>query len=463
MTLPPNSHNQPEYTVSGISNAIKADIDQKYSFVRIRGEISGLKKAPSGHLYLSLKDDKSVLKAVCWKGVASNFSVTPEDGMEVICTGKITTYAAQSTYQLVIEKIEVSGTGALMALLEKRKIQLAKEGLFDVERKQALPQFPERIGIITSPTGAVIQDILHRIGERYPTHVMLWPVLVQGNQAAEQITDAINGFNQMSDNESRPDVLIVARGGGSIEDLWCFNEEIVVRAAANSAIPLVSAVGHETDTTLIDYASDKRAPTPTAAAEITTPVRSDILHYLNNASSALQQQMQSKLDYYTQRIDDLSRGIISPTTYVERCDERLTHITHLMKRNVTELLLNKQYHVDMLGNRLVSPVHTIDTSRNTVDMLTQRMEFAMKRIIEHKETHIDSFERLLHNLDYKNVLRRGYSIVRNGQKEIVTSQDELSHTSHIYVELHDGISNKIALKSRKKQSDTSLQHDLFTE
>lgn len=461
MTLPANSHNQPEYTVSGISNAIKADIDQKYSLVRIRGEISGLKKAPSGHLYLSLKDDKSVLKAVCWKGIASNFSVTPEDGMEVICIGKITTYAAQSTYQLVIEKIEVSGTGALMALLEKRKIQLAKEGLFDDERKKPLPPFPQRIGIVTSPTGAVIQDILHRIGERYPTHVLVWPVLVQGNQAAEQITDAIDGFNQMPDNESKPDIIIVARGGGSIEDLWPFNEEIVVRAAANSSIPLVSAVGHETDTTLIDYASDKRAPTPTAAAEIITPVRNDILHYLNNASSALQQYMQSKLDYYTQRIDDLSRGIISPTTYVDRCEERLTHITHLMKRNVTELLSNKQHHIDMLGSRLVSPAHTIDTNQNTVNMLTQRMDFAIERIFEHKETHLNSFERLLKNLDYKNVLARGYSIVRNSQKDIITSQEALSQASHIYVELHDGISNKIALKSRKKQSDKPLQNDLF--
>lgn len=461
MNLPATSHNQPEYTVSSISNAIKADIDQKYSYVRVRGEISGLKKAPSGHIYLSLKDEKAVLKAVCWKGVASSFSIAPEDGIEVICTGKITTYAAQSTYQMVIEKIEVSGTGALMALLEKRKKELAKEGLFDVERKRPIPKFPERIGVVTSPTGAVIQDILHRIEERFPTHILLWPVLVQGNQAAEQITEAINGFNIIDNSEKRPDVIIVARGGGSIEDLWPFNEEIVVRAAANSTIPLISAVGHETDTTLIDYASDKRAPTPTAAAEMATPVRADILNYLHNVTLTLHNQMQSRLEYYTQRIDDLSRGIISPTAYIDRCNERLKHMTQLMERNLDELLIRKQHHIDLLENKLIKPTQIIDSQQQKLGILEQRLERAIKRIIENYDYKMNAIERLLDTLNYKNVLSRGFAIVRNNEKNILTSKQELSTTSHINIEFNDGIGKTITVNNKKKQKTLSNQKDLF--
>src|SRR5690606_18080221 len=242
-------------------------------------EISGLKQAGSGHIYFSLKDSDAVLSGICWKGVATRLTFLLEDGLEVICAGKISTFPGQSKYQIIASHLEPAGEGALMALLEKRKQALAAEGLFDEVRKKPLPLLPKVIGVVTSPSGAVIRDILHRITERFPVHVIVWPVLVQGKGAKEQITAAIKGFNTLPQGGGvpRPDLIIVARGGGSLEDLWAFNEEEVVRAAAASDIPLISAVGHETDTTLIDYAADRRAPTPTAAAEIAVPVRAEWL------------------------------------------------------------------------------------------------------------------------------------------------------------------------------------------
>jgi len=270
--------NLPEYSVSELSQALKRTVEDTYPYVRVRGEISGFKRAASGHLYLALKDESAVLDGVCWRGVAGRLGIRPEDGMEVVCTGKLTTYPGRSKYQIVIEAMELAGEGALLKLLEDRRKKLAAEGLFDEARKKPLPFLPDVIGVVTSPTGAVIRDILHRLNDRFPRHVLLWPVLVQGEGAAAQIAAAIEGFNRIAPGGRvpRPDVLIVARGGGSLEDLWAFNEEIVVRAAAGSVIPLISAVGHETDTTLIDYASDRRAPTPTAASEMALPVRADL-------------------------------------------------------------------------------------------------------------------------------------------------------------------------------------------
>ncbi|MEL6830782.1 MAG: exodeoxyribonuclease VII large subunit, partial [Pseudomonadota bacterium] len=267
--------NQPEFTVSELSQALKRTIETAYDHVRIRGELGRVTIARSGHLYADIKDDKAVLNTVMWKGQVGRLSFRPEEGLEVIATGRLSTYPGRSNYQLIAEELRPAGAGALMALLEERKKKLAAEGLFDTAHKQPLPFLPETIGVVTSATGAVIRDILHRVRERFPVRVILWPVLVQGDRAAPQIEAAIRGFNQLQD-ANRPDVLIVGRGGGSIEDLWPFNEEAVVRAAFDSDIPLISAVGHETDTTLIDYVADARAPTPTGAAEIAVPVRSEL-------------------------------------------------------------------------------------------------------------------------------------------------------------------------------------------
>src|SRR5215510_14303013 len=272
--------NAPEFTVSELSNALKRTVEDAYGRVRVRGEISGFRGPhSSGHCYFALKDENAKIDAVIWKFNHARMRFKPQEGLEVIATGKLTTFPGKSSYQIVIDALEPAGVGALMALLEERKKKLAAEGLFNAERKQLLPWLPEVIGVVTSPTGAVIRDILHRLQDRFPRRVLVWPVKVQGEGSAEQVASAIRGFNALpaGGRIPRPDLLIVARGGGSLEDLWSFNEEIVVRAAAASRIPLISAVGHETDITLIDFAADKRAPTPTAAAEMAVPVRSELL------------------------------------------------------------------------------------------------------------------------------------------------------------------------------------------
>ncbi len=276
---PADAGNAHEFTVSEISGAVKRVIEGEFGRVRIRGEVGRVSRPRSGHLYLDLKDDRNVLSGVVWKGVAGRLATQPEEGMEVVASGRLTTFGGQSKYQMVIEDIRPAGVGALMAMLEKRKAALAAEGLFDAARKRPLPFLPDVIGVVTSPSGAVIRDILHRLRDRFPRRVLVWPVAVQGARCAPEVVRAIEGFNRMTPGGAlpRPDLLIVARGGGSIEDLWGFNEETVARVAAASEIPLISAVGHETDTTLIDFVSDQRAPTPTAAAELAVPVRLELL------------------------------------------------------------------------------------------------------------------------------------------------------------------------------------------
>ncbi|MBT8426563.1 MAG: exodeoxyribonuclease VII large subunit, partial [Erythrobacter sp.] len=270
-------------SVSEISNILKRTVEDRFGFVRLRGELSGVKRAASGHLYASLKDEKAVIDAVMWRGNAQRLPFQPEDGLEVVASGKLTTYPGRSKYQIVVERMELAGEGALLALLEKTKARLQAEGLFDDARKRRLPFLPKTIGVVTSPTGAVIRDILHRLADRFPSRVIVWPVLVQGQGAAEQVAGAVRGFSGLPDGHpDRPDLVIVARGGGSIEDLWSFNEEVVVRAVAECSIPTISAVGHETDTTLVDFAADMRAPTPTAAAEIAVPVRAELAATLDD-------------------------------------------------------------------------------------------------------------------------------------------------------------------------------------
>ncbi len=317
--------NLPEYTVSELSAALKRSIEQGFAYVRVRGEVSGFKRHSSGHCYLALKDAEAVLDAVCWRGTALRLALKPEDGMEVVCTGRLTTYPGRSKYQLVIDTMELAGVGALLKLLEERRQRLAAEGLFAEERKRKLPFLPRVIGVVTSPTGAVIRDILHRLADRFPRRVLLWPVAVQGEGAAQQVAAAIAGFNRLAPDGPvpRPDLLIVARGGGSLEDLMAFNEEIVVRAAAASAIPLISAIGHETDTTLIDYASDRRAPTPTAAAEMAVPVRLDLLAELDGKAVRLAGGLSRLLAERRGRIEGLARGLPDPRSILDTARQRL--------------------------------------------------------------------------------------------------------------------------------------------
>ena len=348
-----------EFTVSEISFAIKQLVETSFASVRVKGEIFGAKRADSGHWYLSLKDENSLLSAVCWRGVANNLAVKIADGLEVIATGKITTFNGRSSYQLVIEKLEIAGEGALLKLLEERKQQFFKEGLFDEAHKQKIPYLPQTIGVITSPTGAVIRDIIHRIRDRFPTRIIVWPTLVQGEGAAEKIAAAIKGFNDLPvGSPNRPDVLIVARGGGSLEDLWPFNEEIVVRAVYNSKIPLISAVGHETDTMLIDYAADVRAPTPTGAAEFAVPVKSELYNgllttdlRLKNATTRYFSELQKYLEALGHGIPSLQQIVLENQQKIDDRTERLQiAFTNLLKDKINSLKLTnlKPFYIKTL-------------------------------------------------------------------------------------------------------------------
>src|SRR5262245_56039816 len=290
--------NVAEFTVSEISLALKRTLEDSFGHVRVRGEISGFKGPhSSGHCYFNLKDQGARIDAVVWRSAYMRLKSKLQEGLEVIATGKITSYPGKSSYQIVVENLEPAGVGALMALLEERRRKLAAEGLFDSARKRPIPFLPHLIGVVTSPTGSVIRDILHRLDDRFPRHVMVWPVRVQGETSAAEVVNAIQGFNRLAEKGPipRPDLLIVARGGGSIEDLWSFNEEAVVRAVVASRIPIISAVGHETDTTLIDYAADLRCPTPTAAAEAAVPVRAELVAYVDDQSQRTRNSVRRKL------------------------------------------------------------------------------------------------------------------------------------------------------------------------
>ncbi len=308
---PAPASNGPEYTVSELSGAVKKVIEGEFGLIRVRGEVGRVSRPASGHLYFDLKDDRNVIAAISWKGQVARMQVRPEEGMEVVATGRMTTFPGQSKYQLIVDDVAPAGVGALMAMLEKRRVALAAEGLFDASRKKAIPYLPTVIGVVTSPSGAVIRDILHRLRDRFPRHVLIWPVAVQGQACAAEVAAAIRGFNAIVPGGPipRPDLIIVARGGGSLEDLWGFNEEVVVRAAAASVIPLISAVGHETDTTLIDFAADLRAPTPTAAAELAVPVRLELVAAVDGQSARLSRALAQGLGLRGQRLRDLARAI----------------------------------------------------------------------------------------------------------------------------------------------------------
>ena len=329
-------------TVTEVSNEIKRFVEGNFNQILVKGEIFGAKRADSGHWYLSLKDEGAVLSAVCWRGVASNLKVKIEDGLEVVAKGKITTFAGKSSYQLVIESLELEGEGALLKLLEERKQQFIKEGLFDVSHKKPIPFLPNTIGVVSSASGAVIRDIIHRIKDRFPSHILLWSTPVQGEGAAEKIAEAIKGFNLIDNNShiKSPDVIIVARGGGSLEDLWPFNEEIVIRAVYDSKIPVISAVGHETDTMLIDYVADKRAPTPTGAAEFAVPVRDELLSTINIIDNRMRNSIRRCLSEYKNKIEGLSRGIPNLEQLLnetaQKLDDRIERLQVAMKNYIKQ-------------------------------------------------------------------------------------------------------------------------------
>ncbi|MBX9739546.1 MAG: exodeoxyribonuclease VII large subunit [Beijerinckiaceae bacterium] len=486
--------NAAEVTVTELSGALKRTIEDRFGYVRVRGEVSGYRGPhSSGHVYFCLKDAGARIDAVMWKGAFAKLRVRPEEGMEVIATGKITTYPGKSTYQIVVDAIEPAGVGALMALLEDRRRRLAAEGLFDAGRKQLIPYLPRIIGVVTSPTGAVIRDILHRIADRFPRRVIVWPVRVQGETSAAEVARAIEGFNALPEDGPipRPDVIIVARGGGSLEDLWGFNEEIVVRAAAESYIPLISAVGHETDTTLIDFASDLRAPTPTGAAEMCVPVLADLLtqtaalvlrqrgagrrliearrgelrgllralpngdavvavprQRLDRASERLGQRLSARLREHHLRLGRAAQFLArhSPQAELARRQGRADAAGTNLARLRPQLVARRREALAVLESRLARAFtnRALRAKENTaaafekLERLQERLARAVANDSRHRAEKLGGLDKLLASFGYRNVLARGFALVRDSHGHPVRAASAISPGQSLEIEFADG-------------------------
>jgi len=455
--------NVAEFTVSELSTAVKRTLEGTFDHVRVRGEVSRPNYHGSGHLYFTLKDEGAVIDAVCWKGTLGRLGLRIEEGMEVVCTGRVSSYPRSSKYQLVIEAVELAGEGALLKLLEDRRKKLLAEGLFDPARKKPIPYLPTVIGVVTSPTGAVIRDILHRLGDRFPRRVLLWPVPVQGEGAAAKVAAAIAGFNRIAPGGPvpRPDVLIVARGGGSLEDLWAFNEEVVVRAAAASDIPLISAIGHETDTTLIDFAADRRAPTPTAAAEMAVPVRADLRVEVLGCGQRLLAGANRLLADRRTRLDGLARGLPRPERLFERADQDIDTLSTRLANATANLLARHAATVERLGHQLPRPREVIAAKEQSLDRCAQVLDARIRRILGDRTARFEglhaaerlsgatarllasaadrlaSCASLLKSLSYEAVLERGFALVRRGD-EAVTRAADATPGLDVTIQFHDG-------------------------
>ena len=460
--------NVPEFTVSELSFALKREIETTFPRVRVRGEISQPSFPRSGHCYFRLKDENAVLDGVAWKTTIPRLGLKIEEGMEVIATGKLTTYAGSSRYQIIVERLELAGEGALLKLLEDRRKRLQAEGLFDLDRKRPLPFLPEVVGVVTSPSGAVIRDILHRLADRFPRHVLVWPVAVQGEKAAAEVAAAIAGFNRLPGQGGpvpRPDILIVARGGGSLEDLWAFNEEIVVRAAAASTIPLISAVGHETDTTLIDFVSDRRAPTPSAAAEMAVPVRADLMGQTLDFGKRTMACMNRVLREANLAVSGLARGLGDPLRLIEERQQRLD-VSGERLALATRQLVERRGHA-LAAARLVSPVAVLVAKRQALVAEARVLEGAMRRYVgdtrqkierttdrveqygerlrrcgieflAHGLRQVDQLGKLLESYSFHSVLNRGFALVRDQDGHPIMTASATHAGDTIGIEFADG-------------------------
>jgi len=432
--------NVPELSVSELAYSLKRTLEDTYGRVRVRGELSRVKIHSSGHLYSDLKDADSVLNIVCWRGNVARLALKPEEGLDVVCTGKITSYPARSNYQMVVESMELAGEGALLKMLEERKKRLASEGLFDEGRKSKLPFLPQVIGVVTSPTGAVIRDILHRLEDRFPVSVVVWPVRVQGEGAAEEIVAAINGFSQLSESSGiqRPDLIIVARGGGSLEDLMPFNDEAVVRAVANCTIPLISAIGHETDTTLIDFASDLRAPTPTAAAELAVPERSKLLDFTIEAQNRLRSSLQRLIQQNSQNLAHLSARLGDPTRVLDVRTQMLDHLSDQLGYGLESHIGRFEQKYLRLSARLLHPGQILALAQKNLDHLCANLNRAKDTALQDRARKTDQSSKMLELLSFKSVLNRGFALVRDQNGHLVTSVKEVAVQNSLKIELRDG-------------------------
>ncbi|MEM1383024.1 MAG: exodeoxyribonuclease VII large subunit [Pseudomonadota bacterium] len=462
---PASGANTPEFTVSEISGAIKRTVESAFGHVRIRGELGRVSRHRSGHVYLDLKDDRAVLSGVIWKGTAARLSVNPQEGDEVIATGRLTTFPGQSRYQIVIEDLAYAGQGALLAKLERLKKALAAEGLFAEERKRPLPYLPRVIGVVTSPTGAVIRDILHRLADRFPVHVLVWPVAVQGPACAGEVARAVRGFDRLGSDLGepvpRPDLLIVARGGGSVEDLWGFNEEAVVRAVADCRIPVISAVGHETDTTLIDYAADRRAPTPTGAAEMAVPVRAELVATLASLEARRMTGVARSLEERRRRIGDLARGLPRPQALLELPRQRLDlavarlptparligDAATVLERLATRLPAGLRERIKLAERAVAARTGGFgpwllrgrtQRSGERLGDTARRLAPAMERTWRARADRLAALARLLSSLGYRQTLARGYAVIRTAEGTVQTRAAGIAVGTALEIELQDG-------------------------
>ncbi|MEM6474573.1 MAG: exodeoxyribonuclease VII large subunit [Pseudomonadota bacterium] len=435
----PGDNAQP-LSITEISTALKRTVEERFGHVRLRGELSGVKRAASGHMYCALKDEKAVLDGVMWRGNTGRLSFVPEDGLEVIATGKLTTYAGRSKYQVVIDSLELAGEGALLALLEKTRARLAAEGLFAEDRKRRLPYLPKTIGVATSPTGSVIRDILHRLADRFPSHVVVWPVLVQGQGAAEQVAGAIRGFSELETGGAvaRPDVVILARGGGSIEDLWSFNEEIVVRAIAESSIPVISAVGHETDTTLADYAADRRAPTPTAAAEMAVPVKADLVAALADFAGRQRRAVHRPVELGRERLEARVRRMPKPEALLQPQAQRLDELSERLRRGLTDRAGQGREQLAGVAARLTPS--TLKRAHSEACGRLERLRLApalVERPLAASKERLASLTRLAQQLHPEKPLERGYAIVRDAAGAALTSKAQAEREAALKLQFKD--------------------------
>lgn len=436
--------NAPELSVSELAFSMKKTLEDAYGRVRVRGELSRVKIHTSGHMYSDLKDENAVINVVCWKGQVAKLSVRPEEGIEVICTGRVSTFPARSNYQLIIESMELAGEGALLKLLEDRKKKLTAEGLFDQDRKKPLPFLPQTIGVVTSETGAVFHDILHRIRERFPVKVILWPVPVQGKGAEDKISAAIRGFNALPE---KPDLLIVGRGGGSLEDLMAFNEENVVRAIAESEIPIISSVGHETDTTLADYVADRRAPTPTGAAEMAVPERLSLLAQVEDDGLRAFAAIRRTFSDLKNRLAAVSGKLGDPAHLLEIKTQKIDHLHDRLTQGLTNSLTRKSSKLTELSAMLRHPKDRMREYDLRLKSLTERLILRGAKIIERPTETLNGYGRLLETLSFKSVLERGFVVVRDENGKPITDAAKIRDEQDYELEYKDN--QKVRVRAKR--------------
>jgi len=448
--------NVPELTVAEFSRSVKRVVEDAFGYVRIKGEISGFKRASSGHLYFNLKDDEALLNAVCFKNMADLINFEVADGLQIIASGRISTFPGRSNYQIIVEKVEIAGIGAILAMIEKRRQKLAAEGLFDDDHKKVLPFFPRIIGVITSETGAVIQDIIHRVEARCPTKLLVYPSAMQGKDAVKNVIQGIKFFNK-SPKTGRPDIIIIARGGGSFEDLLPFNDEDLVREVFNSQIPIISAIGHETDTTLIDFVADLRAPTPTAAAELATPIFSELQSQLQYCTQRLFGAVERFFLDKNRQLENLQKHITHPAKTLHHITEKFNFTEQKLSSLVRNIFEKNQQQLNSTTVSLLPILHKINLAEQKIKNLATSLKSSAYGFFKNAEIELENLGKLLKSGHYQEILKRGFALIKNKHNELISSVRHIKAKEEIVVEMSDGTFNSYVLSCKKSQHEEAVQ------